>query len=105
MTDQEAAVAVLALFLVFFAINIVFCGLVAAWASSKGRSGTKAFFLGLFFTPVVSFLVVALLKNKTTYDIPQDLGVYYTTNHDGQYRQGHLHQGPEWPLTDPNPKH
>ena len=82
------------------AINLTFCTLVAIWARAKGRSGTKAFFVGLFFSPMISFFVVALLKNKNAPTFLPDQGVYYTAHHQGPPTLPH-----QRPLTDPNPKH
>jgi len=38
--------------------------MVAAFADSKGRSGVKAFFLSFLLSPLVGFIVVAVLQNK-----------------------------------------
>ena len=45
-----------------FVFWIVFCGLVAAYASSKGQSAVGYFFLALFFSPLIAFLIAVLSK-------------------------------------------
>ncbi|HOY76933.1 MAG TPA: hypothetical protein PLH23_04960 [Hyphomonadaceae bacterium] len=38
---------------------------VASWANGKGRNAGLAFLIALFFSPLVGFIVVACLKDKT----------------------------------------
>jgi RNA polymerase subunit RPABC4/transcription elongation factor Spt4 len=41
---------------------LVLCGAAAALASSKGRSGTGIFFLSLFLSPLVGFIVALVME-------------------------------------------
>jgi len=45
-----------------FLLWILFSALVAAYASKKGRSGAGFFFLALFLSPVIAFIVALASK-------------------------------------------
>jgi len=53
-------------FLVFlcFVFWIFFCVLVGLYASSKGRSGISFFVLSLFLTPLIGFIIAAVIQPK-----------------------------------------
>lgn len=48
--------------LVIFIFWLVLCGAVAAYASSKGRSGVGGFFLSFFLSPLIGFIIVAVMS-------------------------------------------
>jgi len=41
---------------------LVLCGAAAAYASNKGRSGVGIFFLSLFLSPLVGFVVAVVME-------------------------------------------
>ncbi|BDD00284.1 hypothetical protein [Persicobacter psychrovividus] len=48
-----------------FSIYVSLALLVAYYASTKGRSGVKAFFLSFFLTPLIGLIVVSLLRESS----------------------------------------
>lgn len=47
-----------------FTAWLVLCGAAAAYAASKGRSGAGIFFLSLFLSPLVGFIVAVVMEPK-----------------------------------------
>ena len=43
---------------------VILCVFPAAWASSKGRSGTFFFVFSVLFSPIIGLIVVACLKKR-----------------------------------------
>jgi phosphate/sulfate permease len=48
--------------LLLIIVWLALCGAVAAYANSKGRSGAGAFFLSLFLSPLVGFIVALAMR-------------------------------------------
>ena len=50
--------------LFILAFWLVLCALVAGYADSKGRGPGKAFLLAFVLSPLIAFIIVALLEDK-----------------------------------------
>ena len=48
----------------FFIFWLFFCILVGVYAHKKGRFGTGYFFLSFMLSPLIGFLIAALVDNK-----------------------------------------